>query len=777
MSLRHILAAAAISASTLTAHAQDGLLMRFGQYRNQVSQEKMFLHTDRQVYLAGETMWLKIYTVDAALHKPTDVSRVAYVEIVDKDNQALTREKIELKDGVGTGSIFIPASIASGNYLLRAYTSWMKNFEADYFFRKPVTIVNSFVKLEKPVASAAPANDIQLFPEGGNLLANVSNKVGIKVTKPDGHGADFRAALVDDSNDTLVRFNPLRFGMGSFEFIPVTGKKYRAVVRVPGSPVALVPLPEIHDEGFAMKVKDNGDVLDVEVSFQPPIQNGPAVYLLAHTSQQLAKVERKNISKGKAYFQVRKDQLKGGVSHITVFDEKVTPVAERLYFKAPAQQLNIAVKSSQSQYKTRAQVTLEVQTDGAIPQMSMSVYRMDSIAPALYEQHINDYLFLTSDLRGSIESPGYYLSTAPEAAAAADNLMLTQGWRRFTWSEVVKDKQSFTYAPEVHGHLVQGIVKDLDGNPAGGVIVYVSVPGNLIDVYSGRSDAKGEVLFEMKRLIGGQKILTYTDSLHKVELVDPFSSAKTNTTIPALTISPSIETQLLARTVAMQVQNLYFEDKYVTPRFDSTAFYGKADETYLLDDYVRFPVMEEVLREYVRGVLVRKQRDNFRFFNLDMVNKKPFNETPLILIDGVPVFDVNKVMEYDPLKVKKVEVMTRRFYHGYAAFPGIISYTTYKGDLDGFELDKRYVDVDYEGLQLQREFYSPRHESLKEGDTRLPDQRSLLYWNADLSTDATGKQYPQFFTSDVPGTYQIVIEAMTADGKSGFTVQTFNVTR
>lgn len=776
MSLKHFFATITLSAAALTLHAQDDLQARFEKYRKEVSQEKMFLHTDRQVYLAGETMWMKIYTVDASLHKPADISRVAYVEIIDKENNSLVREKIQLKDGIGSGSIFIPASIASGNYLLRAYTSWMKNFEADYFFRKPVTIVNSFVRLEKPVA-AAPTNDIQLFPEGGNLLANVSNKVGIKVTKPDGNGANFRGALVDDSNDTLARFNPLKFGMGSFEFTPTTGKKYRAVVRADGSPVASVALPETHEEGFSMKLKDNGDVLNVEVSFQPPIQNGPAVYLLAHSNQELAKVERKNISKGKAYFDIRKDQLKDGVSHITVFDDKAAPVAERLFFKAPAQELNITVKSSQTQYKTRAQVTLEVQTERAIPQMSISVYRMDSIAPTPGDHHISDYFFLTADLRGSVESPGYYFSSTPEARAAADNLMLTQGWRRFAWNDVLKTKQTFTYAPEVHGHLVQGIVKDLDGNPASGVIVYVSVPGNLIDVYSGRSDAKGEVLFEMKRLIGGQKILTYTDSLHRVELINPFSTAKTNSTIPTLTISPSIEAQLLARTVGMQVQNLYFEEKYVTPRFDSTAFFGKADETYLLDDYIRFPVMEEVLREYVRGVLVRKQRSNFRFFTLDMLNKRPFNETPLILIDGVPVFDVNKVMEYDPLKVKKVEVMTRRFYHGYAAFPGIISYTTYKGDLDGFELDKRYVDVDYEGLQMQREFYSPRHESLKEGDTRLPDQRSLLYWNADLSTDATGKQYPQFFTSDVPGTYQIVIEAMTLDGKSGFTVQTFNVTR
>jgi hypothetical protein len=240
-------------------------------------------------------------------------------------------------------------------------------------------------------------------------------------------------------------------------------------------------------------------------------------------------------------------------------------------------------------------------------------------------------------------------------------------------------------------------------------------------------------------------------------------------------MSPSTEKILIARSVGMQVQKIYGEDRYITPRVDSSAFYGKADETYFLDDYTRFPVMEEVMREYVPGVLVRKQRDKFRFILLDDVNKKPLYDKPMILIDGVPVFDVNKVMAYDPLKVKKLEVVTRNFYHGVTTFPGIVSYSTYQGDLDGYELDAQYVQIDYAGLQLQREFYSPRHEYTSENEARLPDQRSLLFWDAALSTDKTGKKETLFFTSDVEGTYQVVVEGLTNDGRAGFGTQVFKV--
>jgi hypothetical protein len=776
--MRRLMFFTVLMASAVSAAAQDSAFTKFLNYRKEVVQEKMFLHTDRDVYLTGETLWLKIYTVDASLHTPIDISKVAYVELVDADNQSVVREKIALSGGIGNGSLFLPASIANGNYLLRGYTNWMKNFSADYYFKKPITILNSFVRPDTETGGAVSANatnDVQLFPEGGTLLAGVLNKIGVKVNDRNGLGLGFSGSLVSDSNDTVAHFRSSKFGMGSFDFTPVSGKRYRAVVNVSGSPRTIVSLADAATEGYAMRVTDNGDVLNVEISFQPSMQSGPAVFLLAHTRQQLVKAERKTVSQGKASFEIKKSDLKDGVSHITLFDSQSKPIAERLYFKQPVNNVDMTIQNEKSEYTTRSKVTLRILTAGPVPQMSLSVYRLDSLTTSPGTSHIDDFLYLTSDLNGLVESPGYYLTNTPEARAAADNLMLTQGWRRFNWTDVLKSKRAFTYAPEYHGHLVRGLTKDLNGNIAPSLFAYLTVPGRIIDVNASRSNSKGEVLFEMQRFIGSKKVLTVVDSLHKVELLSPFSDQPTAVRWPALKMSPSIERNLLARSVGLQVQKIYYEDKYITPTVDSSAFYGKADETYLLDDYTRFPVMEEVMREYVPGVFVRKQRDNFKFYLVDLVNKKPIYETPMILFDGVPVFDVNKVMAFDPLRVKKLEVVTRKFYHGIATFPGIVSYTTYGGDLGGFELDAQYVQIDYAGLQLQREFYSPRHEYVNENEGRLPDQRSLLFWNANLATDGTGTADQQFFTSDVEGTYEIVIQGMTTNGSAGFATQTFRV--
>lgn len=181
------------------------------------------------------------------------------------------------------------------------------------------------------------------------------------------------------------------------------------------------------------------------------------------------------------------------------------------------------------------------------------------------------------------------------------------------------------------------------------------------------------------------------------------------------------------------------------------------------------------MREYVPGVLVRKRRDGFHFINLDVVNKNTFSEDPFIMLDGLPIFDADKIMAYDPLKVKKLEVVTRRYYMGVLSLPGIVSYTTYAGDLSGFNIDPHCVVMDYEGLQLQREYYTPRYENSKQRESRMPDQRDRLFWNPAVVTDSKGKQFIEFYTSDLTGDYEVLIEGISPAGAVGFGASKFEV--
>ncbi len=208
---------------------------------------------------------------------------------------------------------------------------------------------------------------------------------------------------------------------------------------------------------------------------------------------------------------------------------------------------------------------------------------------------------------------------------------------------------------------------------------------------------------------------------------------------------------------------------------DSTAFYGTPDKKYFLDDYTRFVTMEEVMREYVEEVRVRKQKDKFRF---DVWNKPYgdfFENKPLVLFDGIPVFDVDKIIAFDPLKVKKLEVVARKYTLDSVVQTGILSYTTYQGDLAGFQLDPNALVLEYPGLQLQREFYSPVYETAAQQESRTPDFRDLLFWSPSVKTNEEGKKQVDFYTSDLPGEYIIFVQGITADGIAGSAVSRFSV--
>jgi hypothetical protein len=325
--------------------------------------------------------------------------------------------------------------------------------------------------------------------------------------------------------------------------------------------------------------------------------------------------------------------------------------------------------------------------------------------------------------------------------------------------------------------LVQGAVTGVDGKPAPGIFTYLAMPGRIVRLHGARSNEQGEIQFELKDIFGSKKLIVQTntkiDSTYKIIIKDPFSTE--NSTLPKefLWINSSLEKPLTERSIAMQVQDIYSGLPAATLHtVDSSAFFGIPDETYYLDDYTRFPVMEEVMREYVPGVLVRKRKDGFHFIVLDDVHHSVFNSDPLVLLDGVPVFDVDQIMKYDPLKVKKLEVVRRKYYQGPLTLSGIVSYSTYQGDLAGFSLDPRAMSINFEGLQLERQFASPVYENENQRNSRLPDQRNLLYWSPEVKSKSV-----EFYTADQTGEYIVVAEGLTDKGEAGYSVQKFSVRR
>ena len=763
--------------------SQDSITRRFGQYSEHNLQEKIYVHTDRELYLAGEILWFKLYNVNTASNKSIEFSKVAYIEIIDKNLKPVLQAKIAIDKGSGNGSFYLPVSLSGGNYQLRAYTSWMKNFSPDFYFERNIRIVNTLTKPQKKQALNEELNyDIQFFPEGGNMVESLPAKLAFRAIDNQGKGIDFRGTLVDENNNALLNFKPLKFGIGSFSFTPENGKTYRVLIEIPGSKTIVKELPSAKT-GYVLQLENaSSDRIKVKIHTNEDLSNQQLI-LFVHTRQDKKFSESVSMNGGKAEILIDRNKLSEGISQFTLFHTSGKALAERLYFIRPASQLNLDIKAYKSAYSTRNKVSLDLSSKdetGLHIDADASVSVFASSAQGSGEADIFNYLWLKSDLKGNIESPGYYLKNKDAVAdEALDNLMLTHGWRRFLWQNVISgNKPVFGFIPEIDGHIIHGkIVDTRTQRPANSILAYLSLPGKKLHLYGARSNSSGLINFHTRNIYGQSELVAQTDtqqdSTYKIEILSPFSKEYSSTKPYELILDESLRNHLFSQSLGSQVQNVYSSNKLRTfyPALtDSSAFYLKPDMTYLLDNFVRFNTMEEVLREYVAEVPVTRQRDDFSVWvtvRPHLINI-PKSVKPLIILDGVPIFDSgNKIIKYDPKKVRSLDVVAQKYFLGALNFEGILNFTTYKGDLPDFQLDNRATITKYEGLQLKREFYSPVYETAAQTESRLPDFRNLLYWSPDIKFNADGKKTISFYTSDQENNYTIMLQGISSSGKAG----------
>lgn len=765
----------------------DAIVQSFDHYRLQHFQEKLFIHNDKDFYTAGEIMWFKVYATDAQFNKPLGLSKLCYVELISADHKPVLQAKIELKNGAGNGSFQLPFSFKTGSYVLRSYTQWMKNDKHAVFFEKTIQVVNT---LKTPVwqDKDSIAFDVQFFPEGGNLVANIPAKVAFRIVDLQGVSMDANIEVMNDQNRIVSKSSTLRFGMGQFEITPEAGEKYHAVIKMKNGKEVNKQLPPVALTGITMRLSSqDSNQLSLRINSR---QAGQVVFLLIHTRNQLKKAVRLELFNSKTELMIDKRELGEGISQFTVFNSAGQPVCERLFFKQP-NSLPIDITSDAVSYHTREKVTLDISTVSKNrplrSDLSMSVYLLDSLQhPGATD--ILSYLWVESDLKGNIESPDFYFTHhGKELEETADNLMLTQGWRRFKWGDVLKNQTQSDYSlPALEGEIIEGsVVNKINGLTVPDVSATLSVPANKFLFTNGVSNKNGLLRFNLKNVYGANEMVLQTshsvDSNYRIDLLNPFVEKYTEPVFPHRELSRNDSASILAHSIWTQASIAYTGSAQQQFRYpegiDTTPFYGIPDKRYYLDDYTRFVTMEEVMREYVSEVRVRKNEGHFSFRVYRPEFQNYFEASPLILLDGVPVANADKIIAMDPLKIKKLDVVSQNFLIHDQVYNGILSFSTYNGDLAGNTLDINSLVIAYKGLQLQREFFSPVYNILKNRNEHIPDFRNLLYWSPNIQTNEKGVQRQSFYTGDIQGKFVIIIQGISEEGLCGSKTAYLTVTK
>ena len=227
----------------------------------------------------SDNLWFKAYTVAGPNHTPTPLSENLFVELVNTYGQVLKRNTIFLNKGLGQGDFHLNDTLAAGDYTIRAYTNWMRNFDEEFIFSKNIKLVDDQLPENKNLPQLTYRPSIEFFPEGGDLIANIESRVAFEISNSNSNSSKGK---IFDQNDSLISsFQTSHQDMGAFKFTPKSGEKYYAIL---SDQSEKFELPVIKSSGFGLMITQDDD--DIIVKVTPPLIAGSenhSAYLVAHT--------------------------------------------------------------------------------------------------------------------------------------------------------------------------------------------------------------------------------------------------------------------------------------------------------------------------------------------------------------------------------------------------------------------------------------------------------------------------------------------------------------
>ena len=231
---------------------------------------------------------------------------------------------------------------------------------------------------------------------------------------------------------------------------------------------------------------------------------------------------------------------------------------------------------------------------------------------------------------------------------------------------------------------------------------------------------------------------------------------------PCLELKESMRPFIENRMFNSRVTNRFIGDNtksFETIERDTSDFYGKPDVVFQLDDYVRFPNMEEVISEIIPQLRVKKNKEEMILQVLNTPYKTFFEQEALVLLDGIPVNNSKVIIDADPLQIKSIEIVARKYMQGNADFNGIVHFKTYRGDLANIQLNNIEANFKLNGIQELATYQNADHARQKD---RLPDMRNLLWRDVNISSEQI-KSGLKYYTSDIEGSFKIIARGLNAN--------------
>lgn len=664
-------------------------------------------------------------------------------------------------------------------------------------------IVTSSFQL-KPTTSAA--YDVQFFPEGGDLIAGIASRIGFKAINGNGAGVDLKGSVVDNSGTKLTDLSSSHLGMGAFYLNPEVGKTYKANITFNDGTTKSFDLPKTLESGIATQVNNtdsllfNLKIVANDAYFEA--NKNKNLFIVATNGTMVYYAAKTKLNNQITAAKIPKDKFPAGIVQITLFSETGEPISERLAFNYQPNGIKLSLKTDLATYKPRQKVKLAVTAKNAAQfadgNFSIAVTDEQKVpVDENSETTILSSLLLTSDLKGYVEKPNYYFNkTNAKKLADLDVLMLTQGFRRYAYKEILAGKfPPITFLPE-QSMTLTGTLRDRTGMPVRKGNLRLTVPGTRIGVETITSPSgifafqnlnfpdSSEVVISAKYNPNGNNLMVLLDGQPAPQLSKNPYPAQEVTNIDS-TLSAYLNNSKRQYSYLRQLKEVKIEGaKAKRPSHsDYPALAGLSSISGTLIEGDRFSgcnMLTMCLQTMATGLIFYE--NNF-YVNRDY---QQGSRVPVqIFLNGMPV-DYFGLASVQSSEVENVEVFTKdelgtvnRMYNT----NGVLVINTKKipkGTKMSMEEFKKLIPdpsvlkIKPKGYSKQREFYSPKYVNAA-ATYNFNDLRSTIYWNPKVVTTSQGGLSLEYYNADGKGTYKAVIEGVDKNGNIGRFVYRYTV--
>ncbi len=659
--------------------------------------------------------------------------------------------------------------------------------------------------------------DLQFMPEGGDAIEMLPCRMAFKALNEFGKPADVEGEIYDSKGKCVSAFKSFHQGMGAFDFVPDSNQVYTARILKPSGIERIYQLPVIKAEGCALHLKG---AKDDTYEFVIHSNIHEKVYVVVQMRGEILYSESRELTEGTLNLPVLvNSKNRSGVAQITIFDDYERPLAERLFYISQNNKLSIEIKPNKTTYAPREKVEMELKVTDPNGKpiegnFSMAVVNDKIITFADDKQdNILSNLLLSSDLKGEIYEPSFYFDPKEEKAPQAiDYLLLTQGWRRFTWSDVLHPEKGNMQEAERYDMLL-GQITNNRGEGVKAKVVIVDEENQkfvrLITGDGGRFSVSNLDDFKMLQVFARPLDRKIKNIQINISQAAPNVSAGYNGShvdFGKAKVAPVIsETRRVSNSLSM--------DNVVRPeqvdRRVSTIGFVMEDDAVALDEVVMVGYGVQRKSELTGSVstisterLIAHNADvnsalQGQVAGIQVVNSSgapgtsssvvirgvssvTSNNQPLYVVDGVPVTGLPQLNPHDIDNINVLKGAASTAIYGSRAANGVIIISTKDGYYDNYHRTRKYANNmariwvgNTYAFEQVKEFYVPRYGQ-NESLNNTQDMRETIYWNPSIVTDKKGKAKVEFYNSDELTTFRSIVEGIGYHGLVGRAEVFFN---